>query len=934
MKQRIIMALVALHSLVVAFAGNIVVGDLTMKPGETKALEISLSGSVSNVYGIQFDIKLPKEFSFVKGSGDKVFEMAGNQAEDITCDNSELGEGVYRFLIYSTTLQELRGGSLISVNLIANKTTTLGNYSVTISNVAVSDSEGHVTKEDGIAVSVKVTDFFTLMYQVDGEEYKSFEMEYGAIISPESEPTKEGYTFSGWNEIPETMPAQDVTIMGTFTANKYKLTYFVDGKEYKTFEVEYGTSVNKEAFPEQEGYTFSGWSEIPETMPAHDVTVTGSFTVNTYTLTYMVDGEVYKTVDYAYGTAITPEDEPAKEGYTFSGWGDIATTMPANDVTVSGTFTVNTYTITYQLDGEFYKSYDIDFGSAITPEAEPTKEGYSFSGWSEIPEVMPALDITVTGEFTINKYMLTYIVDGEEYKSLELEYGTTLNSEAEPEKEGYTFSGWSEIPETMPAYDVIINGTFSVNTYTLTYIVDSAVYTTYVIDYGTAITPEEDPTKEGHTFSGWSDIPKTMPAHDVNVTGTFTKGEYKLTYIVNGETYLTVSYDYGTAVIPEAEPTKEGYTFSGWSDIPETMPANDITVTGTFTINSYKLTYVVDGEEYKSFEIEYGTSLNEEAEPEKEGHTFSGWSDIPETMPANDVTINGKFRINTYKLTYVVDGQEYKSFEVEYGSSIDAEAEPTKEGHTFSGWSELPETMPAKDLVATGSFTINKYVMTYTVDGEEYKTFEVEYGSSITAEAIPEKEGYTFSGWSEIPETMPANDVTVTGSFTVNTYTLTYQVDGEVYKTCEVAYGTAITPEAEPEKEGYTFSGWSEMPETMPANDVAVTGTFTINTYQVTYIIGGEVFKTDSVQYGAAIVVPDATEREDYTFDGWADVPETMPAHDIVIYGSYTSGIVDVSINEKNVIIYDVKGRRIPKLQRGVNIIRTRDGRMRKVMVK
>ena len=69
--------------------------------------------------------------------------------------------------------------------------------------------------------------------------------------------------------------------------------------------------------------------------------------------------------------------------------------------------------------------------------------------------------------------------------------------------------------------------------------------------------------------------------------------------------------------------------------------------------------------------------------------------------------------------------------------------------------------------------------MTYTVDGEEYKTYEVEYGATITPEAAPTKEGYTFSGWSEVPKTMPAKDVTVTGTFTVNKYKLTYMVDGE-----------------------------------------------------------------------------------------------------------------------------------------------------------
>ena len=138
-----------------------------------------------------------------------------------------------------------------------------------------------------------------------------------------------------------------------------------------------------------------------------------------------------------------------------------------------------------------------------------------------------------------------------------------------------------------------------------------------------------------------------MPAYDVTITGSFTKGAYKLTYMLDGVVYKTISYDYGDAITPEPAPTKEGYTFSGWSEIPETMPAHDVTVTGSFSINKYKLTYTVDGIEYKSYDIEYGSTITPEAEPTKEGYTFSGWSEIPTTMPAHDVIVTGTFTLDT-----------------------------------------------------------------------------------------------------------------------------------------------------------------------------------------------------------------------------------------------------------------------------------------------
>lgn len=349
----------------------------------------------------------------------------------------------------------------------------------------------------------------------------------------------------------------------------------------------------------------------------------------------------------------------------------------------------------------------------------------------------------------------------------------------------------------------------------------------------------------------------------------------------------------------------------------------------------HKLTYMINEEIFKTYEKEEGESITPEPEPTKEGYTFSGWSEIPETMPAHDVTVTGSFSINSYKLTYIVDGDEYKSYQIDYGTSIAAENEPTKEGYTFSGWSEIPETMPAHDVTVTGNFTINSYTLTYMVDDEVYKTYELKYGTDIIPEEAPQKTGYTFSGWSDIPSTMPAKDITISGTFIINSYKLTYVVDGVEYKTFEVEYDSAITPEEEPTKEGHTFSGWSEIPETMPANDVTVTGSFIVNKYQVTYIIEGEVFATDYVEYGATIVPPTVDDKEGYTFDGWVDVPETMPAHDITIYGGYTSGIAEIFMaNQRNVRIYSPNGKKIGKLQKGLNVVVLEDGNVKKIIVR
>ena len=491
---------------------------------------------------------------------------------------------------------------------------------------------------------------------------------------------------------------------------------------------------------------------------------------------------------------------------------------------------IESYALTYIVDGEGYKSYEIMEGMPIIPEEEPTKEGYTFSGWSEIPETMPDHDVTIIGAFTINQYTITFDTNGgNDIAPITQDYGSEITSPVDPTKVGYTFIGWEPvIPETMPAGDITCIAQWQINSYTLTYLVDGEEYKTNSVNYDATITPEEEPTKEGYTFSGWEGLPETMPDHDVTVSGTFTINQYTITFDTDGGSEIAaITQDYGTEITPPEDPTKDGYTFAGWEPaIPETMPAGDLTVKAQWSANTYLLIYIVDGEEYDRIEVECGAEITPLEAPTKTGYTFSGWSYIPPTMPATDVTVVGSFTINSYNLTYMVDGEENKSSTVVYGSEIIPEEEPTKEGYTFSGWSEIPETMPANDVVVTGSFTVNSYTLTYIVDGEELKTSSVPYGTELVPEEEPTKEGYTFSGWSEIPETMPAEDVTVTGSFTINQYLLTYILDGVEYKSYEIGYNTILTPEPAPVKKGMTFSGWGEVPETMPAHDVTLTGTY------------------------------------------------------------------------------------------------------------
>ena len=759
--------------------------------------------------------------------------------------------------------------------------------------------------------SFKVNEY-TVTYFVDGKFYDSIETySYGSQVKLKEAPQKEGYTFSGWDHDDRfTMPAEDVVVKGSFNINSYKVTYEVDGTPYGMEEIyKYGELVTLQKNPTKEGYTFSGWDHSNEfAMPARDVKIKGSFIVNSYTVTYKVDGaQIGEPETYKYGEAVTLREKPSKEGYTFNGWSyEAGFKMPAEDVVIEGSYQINSYTVTYKVNGEqFGEQETYEFNELVQLRSEPTKEGYTFSHWNRSSEFnMPANDVVIEGSFKINSYTVTYKVDGSQYGSTETyEYGSAVVLREEPKKEGYTFSGWDhEDNFMMPADDVVIEGTYQINSYTVTYKVDGEVsgeVETY--EYGAEVTLRGEPVKEGYTFSHWSqDTGFTMPAKNMVIEGNFLINSYTVTYKVDGEIYGEVeTYNYGTVVNLRSEPIKEGHKFGGWNRTEDfTMPAENVIIEGNFDVNEYTVTYLVDGKDYGEKETyKYGTPVIPRDNPEKEGYTFSGWN--PATgfiMPARNVVIEGSYKINSYTVTYKVDGEQYGEPETHaYGELVQLKSEPIKEGYTFSHWNQNAEfTMPAKDVVIEGNFSINSYTVTYKVDGTQYGENETyEYGSTVTLREEPKMEGYTFSGWSQTTEfKMPAEDVVIEGSYKINSYTVTYKVDGEPYGETEShEYGELVQLKSEPTKEGYTFSHWNQNAEfKMPAKDVVIEGSFSINSYTVTYKVDGSQYgEIETYEYGSPVTMREVPKEKGYTFSGWDREEDfTMPAENVVIEGNFS----------------------------------------------
>ena len=452
-------------------------------------------------------------------------------------------------------------------------------------------------------------------------------------------------------------------------------------------------------------------------------------------------------------------ENPNKSGYKFVGWydnenftGESITEISAGtmgDVTLYAKWNALDYRISYELNGgtnaENPDGYDVS-DLPVSLHA-PSRTGYIFKGWYMGENRVLAIPVGTTGNVVVSAKWepITYTIDFDTNGGLptlsSIDY--TIESDSftlqEITKVGYTFDGWyngeTKVTEiTTGTYgNMTLVAKWTADLYTISYDLADGVNnpenpTSYTIESG--LITLKDPTKEGYTFAGWFNGEQLITTIDSNtlenisLTAKWTVNSYKLTFDVDGN-LTEKTFKYGESVVAIENPTKVGHTFAGWSkELPVKMPANDLYVSATWRVNSYKITFDVDGNlTEKTFK--YGETVVAIENPTKVGHTFAGWSEeLPETMPANDITVEATWTVNSYKLTFDVDGNlTEKTFK--YGESVTAIENPTKVGYTFAGWSPvLPETMPAEDLTVKATWTVNSYDITYDFAGGEFKNVD------------------------------------------------------------------------------------------------------------------------------------------------------------------------------------------------------------------
>ena len=322
--------------------------------------------------------------------------------------------------------------------------------------------------------------------------------------------------------------------------------------------------------------------------------------------------------------------------------------------------------------------------------------------------------------------------------------------------------------------------TYTVTLHTNGGTINSGNVTEYTYGVGATLPAADDMTYTGHTFKGWYDN-ENLTGSPVTAIGGAETGnkeywakweinQYTITFDTNGGSEIApITQDYGTEITAPDNPTRKGYTFKGWDkEIPKTMPAENMTVKAQWEINQYTITFDTNGgSEIAPITQDYGTEITAPDNPTRKGYTFKGWDkEIPETMPAENITVKAQWEINQYTIAFDTNGgSEIAPITQDYGTEITAPDNPTRKGYTFKGWDkEIPETMPAENITVKAQWKINQYTITFdTNGGSEIAPITQDYGTEITAPDNPTRKGYTFKGWDkEIPETMPAENLTIT----------------------------------------------------------------------------------------------------------------------------------------------------------------------------
>lgn len=423
---------------------------------------------------------------------------------------------------------------------------------------------------------------------------------YGATVSART-PEKAGYAFQGWEEeVPSTMPAQNITLTAKWNENPADYTDYdiaVAAANAKKAEANYDktyTEASRKALDaalavDVSGKKYSEQSVVDAAAKAINDAV-ASLEVMTYNATFYVDGAEYRVVPTKVGEQIIAPENPTKEGFVFTGWDKKVGVMGTEDVSFNAQFSAGevSYKVeTYVMDvNGAYGAADVKVvpattGAAVSVDPE-AREGFTVAADSVLSGTVAADgSLVLKVYYSRNQYKLT--VDGAESM---VYYGAELNI-AEPTKDHYTFAGWNvEVPATMPASDLTLVSQWTE---------EGADYTAYdaavkaaqakkaEADYDKTYTAESRAALDAalaidvanKKYSEQADVDAATAAIN-DAVKALELMTYTANFYVNGQLYKAVTAKVGEQIIAPKDPSVDGYNFNGWDPAVGTMGTEDV----------------------------------------------------------------------------------------------------------------------------------------------------------------------------------------------------------------------------------------------------------------------------------------------------------------------------------------------------------------------
>lgn len=569
----------------------------------------------------------------------------------------------------------------------------------------------------------------------------------------------------------------------------YNAEFYVDNELYRTVATEVDAQIVAPEAPTKEGYTFTGWNPEVGVMGVEDVRFDAKFSAGTvgYKVeTYEMDvngnyGDAAiedKSATTGETVSVTPE---TREGFTVADNSVLSGTVLADgSLVLKVYYSRNQYKLT--VDGAESMVY---YGAAISV-AEPTKAHETFEGWDPaLPETMPAHDVTVVStwikddaDYTAYNAAKAAAQAKQEEENYDKKYtAETRNALAEAIKtvvpEGLKYDEQETINAATKAINDAVAG-LELMTYTATFYVDGVVHATVQAKVGEQIAKPGDPSKTGYVFTGWDPEVGTMGTEDVSFNAQFSAGEvsYKVeTYVMGldgqygaAET-KTVPATTGAAVSVEPE-AREGFTVADNSVLSGVVAADSSLVLKVYySRNQYKLS--VDGVES---DVYYGAALNIAAPAAREGFTFTGWNvEVPANMPAENLTLVSQWSENDADYSAynaAVSAAKAKQGEENYDKTYTAEtraalAEALANDVAGKKYSEQSVVDAATKAIndAVAALKVMTYNAIFTVNGVQYEVVPTKVGEQIIAPKDPSVDGYNFNGWDPAVETMGTEDV-------------------------------------------------------------------------------------------------------------------------------------------------------------------------------